>query len=37
VTLAGGSEIVRLDGLGVEEENQLGFRLVDIVDVLPWP
>jgi hypothetical protein len=37
VTLAWGGEIVQLDGQRVEEEKQLGFRLLDIVDVTPWP
>ena len=35
VTLAWGSEIVQIDGERVEEEKDLGFRLADIVDVVP--
>ena len=36
VTIAWGIEIVQLNGVPVGEEKQLGFRLDDIVDVVPW-
>ena len=36
VTLAWGSEIVKIDGEEVEMK-KLGFGVTDIVDVLPWP
>jgi hypothetical protein len=37
VTLAWGREIVKRDGLPIEEEAQLGCSIADVVDVIPWP
>ena len=35
VTLAWGSEIVKIDGEDIDRE-KLGFGVTDIIDVLPW-
>ena len=36
VTLAGGSELVQIDGETIDRK-RLDFGATDIVDVLPWP
>jgi hypothetical protein len=36
VTLAWGSEIIKIDGEAVNKK-KLGFGVTDIIDVLPWP
>ena len=37
VLVAWGGEIVEVDGAHIEEEKELGFNLVDIIDVEPCP